>query len=179
MENEALCRAVEKAAGRKMLTPRDFSWLEEQVKSRTGVAVSASTLKRVWGYVKTVEPRPVTLDALARYVGFSDYAAFCERGVKAQSSLVVSKKVDSASMVEGEQLRIRWQPDRVCTVECLGGGRFRVVEAVNTKLSVGDTFRCHLFIEHEPLFIDQLFHDGSGPLAYVAGRENGIIIDGD
>ena len=67
--------------------------------------------------------------------------------------------------------------DRRCVVTHLGNGRFRVDEAENSKLSVGDTFECHLFINHEPLFLDKVIRQNQqSPLYYVAGQRNGVII---
>ena len=34
-----------------MVVPRDFVWLSEKVEERTQQRVSASTLRRFWGYV--------------------------------------------------------------------------------------------------------------------------------
>jgi hypothetical protein len=62
-------------------------------------------------------------------------------------------------------------------VRLLGDGVFTIVEAANTKLSVGDTFRCDLFIEGEPLYMSQLVHEGRPPMVYVVGKVNGIRFD--
>ena len=70
-----------------------------------------------------------------------------------------------------------WLPDRCCLIEHLGHGEFRIVEAVNTKLSIGDTFTFHLFINNEPAYLDNLIHNGQGPMRYVAGRQSGVLVE--
>ena len=48
---QKLREMIEKMVGRKMVVPRDFAWLSEKVEERTQQRVSASTLRRFWGYV--------------------------------------------------------------------------------------------------------------------------------
>ena len=75
---QRLFREVELKAGRQMLTPRDFQWLEKRMFEDIHETISASTLMRLWGYRAGGIPRQTTLDVLARYVGFEDYVEFCK-----------------------------------------------------------------------------------------------------
>ena len=177
---DSLCQAIEKAAGFTVATPADFDRLSDCIFSRTNVTVSTSTLKRLWGYAGLqTNPRRYTLDTLARFVGHKDYAAF-EQTVgtagREQSQLFLSNAITADVLEVGEIMQLTWLPDRLCLIEHLGGGRFRVVRAENTKLMVGDTFECHLFINHEPLYIDRLLHNGLPPISYVAGRQDGVMV---
>ena len=51
---QMLREMIEKMVGRKMVVPRDFAWLSEKVEEHTQQRVSASTLRRFWGYVSEV-----------------------------------------------------------------------------------------------------------------------------
>src|ERR1700754_2469433 len=52
-------------------TNEDFDTLSESIFDKTGVRLSVSTLKRIWGKVKyDSSPNMGTLNALARYAGF-------------------------------------------------------------------------------------------------------------
>ena len=62
-------------------------------------------------------------------------------------------------------------------VELRQGNCFEVIEAEQTKLSVGDTFECDIFIEGEPLYLSQLIHEGRPPMVYVAGKKSGILFE--
>lgn len=54
--------------GRKMVVPRDFVWLSEKVEERTQQRVSASTLRRFWGYVSEgVSASKFTKNVLANF----------------------------------------------------------------------------------------------------------------
>ena len=80
-----LCEAVERETGRTLTAASDFKWLSEQILERTHELLSDSTLMRLWGYRQGVEPRKATLDIVARYLGFSDFAAFCRENTDNES----------------------------------------------------------------------------------------------
>ena len=70
---------VEARYGHPLKTSRDFEQLSEAINGSQHQHVSATTLKRMWGYInEPVTPRLSTLHILARYVGaadFNDYRA--------------------------------------------------------------------------------------------------------
>jgi len=56
---------------------KDFELLSEKIFDSTGVLLSASTLKRVWGKTKYEGgPSLSTLDALAKFAGFENWRSF-------------------------------------------------------------------------------------------------------
>ena len=57
----------------------DFDLLSERIWEKTKVRLSLSTMKRIWGRVKYENfPNSVTLNALAVYLGYSNWRDFCE-----------------------------------------------------------------------------------------------------
>jgi len=174
-----LCREVENSCGFAMRTPRDFNALSELISSRTGATVSSTTLKRVWGYIsRTSGVSRYTLNSLAQFVGYPDYASFSTSSNELQSNLLLSDKLSANEIPTGGRVRLTWRPNRVCVVEHLGDNRFRVIESQHSKLAVGDTFVCQMFIRHEPLYVDDLEHGGEAThTAYVAGRTDGILFE--
>ncbi len=57
----------------------DFDLLSEKILEKTKVRLSLSTMKRIWGRVKYENfPNSVTLNALAAYLGYSNWRDFCE-----------------------------------------------------------------------------------------------------
>lgn len=57
---------------------QDFETLSAEIFTKTGVLLSASTLKRIWGKVKyTSIPNLTTLDTLAQFADFPSWRAFC------------------------------------------------------------------------------------------------------
>ncbi len=179
-QTELLKEEIIRTAGRQVKTPADFEWLSERVGERTRERLSPTTLKRFFGYLdEEVKPRVFTLDVLARFVGYKDYATFCNQAGSAevQSNIISEERIAVEELNVGDCIRLTWHPDRICVIRHLGEARFEVIEAQQTKLCVGDTFSCHLFISHEPLYIDHLTHNGQEGMSYVVGRKDGIVFE--
>ena len=181
MIQEKLKYEVERTMGHQLSVSRDFEELSHLLLSRTRERLSPTTLKRFWGYLnkEKVDTRPHTLDVLARFVGYKGYDDFCshaDSSDEVQSGIRIEERVSTEGMRLGQRLVITWRPDRRIVIRHLGGSRFEIMEAQNTKLCVGDTFRCHLMIQHEPLYLDELVHQGLPETAYVAGQRDGVVI---
>lgn len=185
-EYDDLRNMVEDVTGCKMQTPKDFDMLSMRIFSRTNVLLSVSTLKRFWGYVAKNdetrgEIRRSSLNALAMYVGYSDWETFCRRsdsevGEEGSSFFYGAKHISAENLIPGDVLKLIWRPNRCVTIRYSGNGVFVVIANENSKLSVGDTFKCHMFVENQPLTLVDLVHDGLPPCGYVCGKNGGITI---
>ena len=183
MKNEQLIQqlkdSIEQTTNRKMCTPKDFDFLSEEIFSRLNVMVSPTTLKRLWGYLNEGNvPRKSTLSILAQFVGYRDWETFTEAAGKddmaSQSNLILSRRLSSFSLTKGDIVRLNWLPDRICTIRYLGDCMYEVTSSQHAKLQAGDTFHCSIFIEREPLYLDNLTHGTYQHIAYVAGKKDGI-----
>ena len=178
---ENLRNEIEVAIHRRLATPKDFEALREMIFLRLHILVSATTLKRIWGYIDdSVSTRRSTLDILARYIGYADFDAY-ENGTvgdiaESPSSPIMARRIDVDEQLQpGDMIRLTWQPGRICDVEYRGDRVFCVVASQCTRLKAGDTFKCSLMIEDEPLYIDMLVTaDSVNPTAYVCGKKSGI-----
>jgi hypothetical protein len=172
---------IEASIKRKIETPADFDFLRGIIWERTHEQISTSTLKRLWGYVDGVDnARNSTLNVLSKALGYENWDAFILK-LKSEnvdnSDLVMSESVSSGDLKIGDMLMIAWQPNRVCRLKYLGDNQFEVMESQNSKLKVGDTFRCGLFILGEPVYIDDLRqNNGIGePKLFVIGNKSGLV----
>ena len=105
--------------GRKMVVPRDFAWLSEKVEERTQQRVSASTLRRFWGYVSEgVSASKFTKNVLANFLGYADFEEFgLSQGTgEQQSQMVIGKEISCDDLYEGQMLKLSWLPDRTCII---------------------------------------------------------------
>ena len=178
MKRELLRNEVERVVGHELREARDFEELSQLLFKGTREQLSPTTLKRFWGYLKneSVQTRPHTLNVLAQFVGYKSYDDFCENACETaepQSGITATERVSANELRWGQKLVIRWLPDRRIVVKHQGDGHFVVLEAEHTKLNVDDTFVCHLMLQREPLYLDQLVHEGMPPTAYVAGQQWG------
>ena len=171
---------IEASIKRKIETPADFDFLRGIIWERTHEQISTSTLKRLWGYVDGVDnARNSTLNVLSKALGYENWDAFILK-LKSEnvdnSDLVMSESMSSSDLKIGDRLMIAWQPNRVCLLNYFGDNQFEVMESQNSKLKVGDTFRCGLFILGEPVYINDLRqNNGTGePKLFVVGNRSGL-----
>lgn len=171
---------IEASIKRKIETPADFDFLRGIIWERTHEQISTSTLKRLWGYVDGIDnARNSTLNVLSKALGYESWDAFILK-LKSEnmdnSDLVMSESVSSGDLKIGDRLMIAWQPNRVCLLNYMGDNQFEVMESQNSKLKVGDTFRCGLFILGEPVYINDLRqNNGTGePKLFVIGNKSGL-----
>ena len=176
----ALRRAVEKRLGSGVNTPSEFKQLESDIKRVAKKGISTSTLMRLWGYVAgETRPYTTTLDILANYAGWQDFAAFCEGGDgvndESGSDDVLSERLSvDTDLAPRDHVLVRWSGDHEVLMRHLGGAQFVVERSHNSKLAVGDTFTCHLIIQGAPLYLDNLVHLNLPPRCYICGKNNGI-----
>ena len=177
---QRLRNKIEKVVGRLLKTPRDFKGLSELITERIHEPISGSTLRRFWGYVNEgVKASLYTKDVLARYLGYLGFSDFikAQGENEVQSQLVMGENVVCEDLYIGQMLRLSWLPNRTCVVRYNGYAQFTVVESENTQLTKGDTFECHLFILHEPAYLNNWLHQNQPAVTYVIGKKNGIIVE--
>ena len=169
---------VEESANHTVTTSNDFIFLSGEIQGRLKETLSASTLKRLWGYVEGyASVRPSTLDILARFVGFPDWETFvsdyCEVESVQSSHRVVSKSLYTKDLDVDNQVEIAWNPNRRCKLKYLGNSLFEVVTSENAKLKPGDRFLCQRFTKNQPLYVELITNDGNTEL-FVMGNKGGL-----
>lgn len=169
--------SIEYALGHPVSSPKDFNNLSEAIFTRLHEMISSSTLMRLWGYVESdVKPRTHTLTILSRFLGYRDWADFCNSPIEGrQSSVVICRRLNvSTDIVRGQRIHLRWLPDRECVIKYLGNLYFEVEKSENTGLKKGATFMCPMIIEGEPLYLDDVKQHDIPASGYVCGKRNGI-----
>lgn len=175
---QELKESVETMIGKKLKGPKDFCNLSDQVFNRLKIVISPTTLKRLWGYLNEGgTPRKSTLSILSQFIGYRDWEDFCSSPKDSsfvQSNFILARKISSFSLSKGDRLKINWLPDRFCLVSYNGNMNFTVLESKNAKIQAGDTFDCSIFIEGEPMYLDNLVHEKYKGISYIAGKKDGI-----
>ena len=180
-KQEELRQLVEKTLGMVVKTPSDFEQLVRQIGEKTGQRLSMSTVKRFWGYVdKDNSDRHVrtsTLDILAQFAGFMNWATFCQMDPSSaddESGSLTNRHLFAKDLKVGSLVQLRWMPDRLVTVRFEGADLFTVVESINSKLRPGDTFHCSHIVEGLPLTLFNLVREGHITGNYVCGKTHGV-----
>jgi len=183
-ENYKLLReAAEAVVGCEMRSLSDFSQLQESIQVSTGKRLSTTTLRRFWGYQEVEKSSRVslpTLNILAHFVGYTDFASFCSgvsTGSSSQSGMIARKRLFAVELHVGDTVIVTWNPGRRLCLRYLGSSQFLVEEAISSKLQVGDTFTCHVFLENEPLYLNNIVRCDTTYPSFVCGRQDGILFN--
>lgn len=175
-----LLSEVERHYGRKIATSTDFEALSVVIEHEIGDMLSASTLKRLWGYVTSNPvPRISTLDILCRFIGYKDFMTFCadiRNNAAFESTFFTAKYVSASDLDKGETLTIGWKPNRLVTLKYLGDSRFKVVKSENSQLVKDDEFESASFILGFPLYVPRILRGGEYTPSYIAGGDDGLTL---
>ena len=179
-EIEELKKLVEQKYGKSLNTTTDFEVFSFFLKKKADKNVSASTLKRLYGYVADDhKPRISTLDLLAQYVGLADYKAivfWLKSSTKYNSSFFMADQLTSGELTVGMELMIGWSPNRMLTLRYIGDSIYEVLAAENSKLLRGDRFCTGCFIKGQPLLLPYIEREGEHTMPFVAGRNGGLTL---
>lgn len=176
-EIHLLTEAVENRIGRTMKSPVDFDYLSLCIFQTTHEQVSATTLKRIWGYIPSENtPRRSTLALLARYLRYKDWEDFCQNYLPDNGNSIIfsENQLHTQSLTIGSEIEFCWLPNRFCRIRYEGSFRFLTVEARNAQIHSGSRFTAYHFCQNYPLFIYNLQQEGKTFQSYIAGSKSGI-----
>ena len=179
-EIEELKSLVEQKFEKILATTTDFEEFSFYLEKEVGCCVSASTLKRLYGYVSDEhKPRMATLDALAKYIGHKNYMAYCQwlkTSTRYNSSFFKASQLVSSDLCEGDKIAIGWSPNRILHLRYRGDSTYEIEASENSKLMKGDRFVTGCFIKEQPLFLPYIERDGERTASFVAGRNGGLTM---
>lgn len=180
-EIHRLREEVEVFLSRKLSTPSDFTYLSETMQDHGCGYVSATTIKRVWGYVNDIKgvytPGSYTLRALCNLLGYADMEEFLHADHPVQSKEYIGKYIESSSLSPDVVITLRWHPNRECRLRHVESTLFEVVESRNSRLRKGDMVECGCFTQHAPAYFSRVFRHGMTPVTYIAGSASGIVFE--
>ena len=163
-----------------MSSPRDFEFLSDEL-SKAGSRVSASTLKRIWGYNRdisnTYRPYKYTLVSLVNLLGYKDLDDFelnYDRE-QIQSAEFSGDTVMADEIAVGSIVELSWAPDRVCKLSCTDCGVFKVVYSERGRLNAGDVVKFLSLTQNAPLYFNEVVRSNSDEtFVYTAGQRTGV-----
>lgn len=177
-EIQSLRQDIEQYINRKICTPVDFDFLANAIWEQQHQYISATTLKRLWGYISGAETvRHTTLCILAQFIGYTHWEHYVQHLAsqdEVESNAFIGKGVRTEQLSVGDLVEVSWQPNRHCLFRYLGKMQFVVAQSTNSKLHEGDTFTAACFLIGQPMYLDNLRCAGTNKTSYVAGMRHGI-----
>lgn len=177
-ELNRLKKEVESFIDYQLKTPENFSRLSEKLQKNGCGYISATTLKRIWGYIKDTgndyKPSVYSMNSLCRLIGFKNIDEFSDAEYPIQSKEYTGEFIESVKLPPNAEIELRWQPNRCCTLRHITATLFKVIDQENSRLNKDDLVECGCFTQHAPVYFTRVFRDGTLPMTYIAGASNGI-----
>ena len=147
---------LQQKARRELRLSSDCEYLALDIETVTGEHIGVNTLKRLLGFIDDErEPRPSTLDIIARYLDFED-------------------EIRTIDLPLGQRIKISYLPDRLIELEYCGDEQFVVRESRNSKLQEGDELKITHIVKGYPLLVSQVWRGEADLGAFTAGKAQGI-----
>lgn len=166
-------------SGLSFAQSKDYSLLAEMILSTTGEHISDNTLRRVMGVKEDAGvPRPVTLDIIARYLGYESwnlYQRFGNEEVSDSRFIEQKNVVASSQLVIGQKLQLQYHPNRILILEYQGDEKYVVRSVSGGSLQEGDLLTIYNFVEGMTLFVSNVERKGKSLGQYLAGEVSGLL----
>ncbi len=162
--------------GHDVRTPADIAGLALDIESKTGEHIGVNTIKRLLGLIDDERsPRISTLDVVARYLGYGDWATLSNLDTGSNSSFdTIDGELRFEDLSVGQQVLITYLPNRRIVMEYLGDNRFRVLQRENSKLQVDDIITVTHLIRNYPMLATEVTRGESSLGSFTAGKAKGI-----
>ena len=167
---------LKQKSGRDFRLSGDCEYLALDIESVTGEHIGVNTLKRLLGFIDDErEPRPSTLDIIARYLDFENWEVLSIYDDRSNSSFESSnEEIRVTDLSVGQDILISYLPDRQVEIQYLGLNRFRVLNSINSKLRAGDEITLTHIVQGYPLLVSEVIRDGESLGSFTAGKAQGI-----
>lgn len=178
MLSEIIKKKIEDKSGIKIRYGRDCVTLSEKIFSDCNLKLSASTLRRLFGFVKgTSEVRAHTLDVLSNYLGFTSWEDLIQP-LDMNSDTISDNitELKTANLKKGEKYQYSYKPDAEVVIEYIGKSHFKVISAKRSQLKTNDVFKVGVLNLHHPLFIIEVERDCSPLGKIIEAKVSGITM---
>lgn len=169
---------VEVYIGRKLESPADYNYLSEKLWNEGYGYVSATTLKRVWGYLadkgEEYSPGKFTIRALCALLGFKSLTEYCAENSPLQSMDYKGEYLETAALSPDAEISVLWPPNRKIRLRHIRPAVFEVLSNENSRLKEGDIVECPNLTQHAPAFF-RVRRQGVKPFSYIAGSAQGVF----
>lgn len=174
--NSIIIKYLCERCGCDVTTASGATMLANDIEIKTGERLAPNTLKRLVGVLPyDFNPRNVTLQIIAKYLGFSSWEIFIETINNRISDFEEDNPfIEVSALGKGAEIRFKWEPDREIRLCHLGEGKCEVVEVANSKLVLGDILTLSQLAEGYPLVAKEVIREGRNLGSYIAAKIVGI-----
>lgn len=176
MVSKVIRTQIEQKFGKEIRYPLDCEALAFDIEQKCNERISASTLKRFFGFTQGTEPRTYTLDVLAKYIGFKNWDAYLDTFIESNESSEFKdlNELHASDIQSGDSIEFCYEPMRKIVFRCEKAGLYKIIDAVNSKLKTNDIITFSSIVLDYPLFISSVIRDSVSLGALTLGKVSGI-----
>lgn len=167
---------LKQKSGLSFRQSKDYAILANLINQETGEMISDNTLRRMMGVKSDAgAPRLVTLDIVARYLGYSNWNEL--NGDPAPSGSGFRNNLNEIKTEElaiGQCVEVQYVPARILKLRVTGKNTYVVEECTTTNLKPGDTLYMSSLAEGQTMFVSRVDREGKTIGQYVAGEVGGL-----
>lgn len=175
MISKLIKEKIEEKFGKKIRYPKDCEALASEISFCTKQQVSASTIKRLMGFIKGIqEPRTYTLDLVAEYLGRASFEELVMEFSDREPEEPSIKELTSGNVAKGQKLKLSYEPSKHIVIECIDEGLFEISVCDGRTLKPKDNIRLAAIKHSYPLFISEVVRYGKSMGPMVLAKLSGI-----
>lgn len=155
--------------------PSQFDALALDMEARTGEHIGVNTLKRLFGILPDVKPTELTLQTVARYLGYGSWRLLV-KAVEGKNSEIDGENgvIYPPDLPVDTSITIDYEPCRHVMMKVVSDGLCRVDSVSGGKLMVGDLLDVPMVMVGQPFISKRLIRDGKDIGSYKGGIEGGV-----
>lgn len=163
-------------AQKDVTTKSGANFLRNDIEAKTGEALSLNTVKRLVGILHyDSEPREITLEIIARYLGYDNWEQI--KGViqnKISEFNVAQGFIDLKELPNGTKVEVKWNPGREILLTHINEDMYEILNANNSKLQKGDHLHLSQIAEGFPFMTKEVIRNGILLGSYTAAKVEGV-----
>lgn len=159
--------------GKEVLYPKDCENLAHHISVSCKTPISASTLLRLYGFVRAREPREYTKNIISQYLGYKNWQLLLkalDKGTEQPEKII--ERLSSKQINSGQIVQIAYEPQKVIEIKKTGVS-FLVVSSNDKRLLLNDEVKFQSMELHYPLTFTHVIRLGNSlgrvQLATVSG----------
>ena len=167
---------LEDRLGKSIRYPSDFTDLANHVREITKVPLSANTLKRIFGFINEQrEARLMTLDVLAKYLGFNHWDEYLINNKEPELPFVKDYSIILVSnLQQGTEIELHFSPEGRVIIKILSDFNFKVISSHSCRLMENDLIDIKIIYLNYPIFLKDVIRNENHLGQYILGRVSGI-----
>ena len=167
---------LEEKFGQPVRYPKDCEALAAEISTTCKQRISASTIKRLYGFVQNIEqPRLYTLDVISNYLGYSYWEnLLTSLNTQPKSSNETIEQLISTELEKDTLVEIGYEPHRIIGLKFIGNNQFEAIHSSDSKILKGDLISFQHANLHYPLLIIEIIRSEKNIGQYLAGSVSGV-----